>query len=94
MQITLNVKKRETFIIVAVLLLLSAFVYAGSYISSTTKKGHDTDEIGSGAIAGDLNITGTVIAKSDIILDSLPSSNLARNLTALVCSFNSTYCTG
>jgi len=95
MQVTLNIKKRETFVIVIVLLLITIGIgAAGVYINQTSKVGHDANEIGSGTIAGNLVINGTLIAKSDVILAQLPSTNPARNLTKVACLVNSTYCTG
>ena len=95
MQITLNIKKRGTMIIVAVFLMitmmLGAYATVSVYKSSESGVGHNADEIGSGKIAGNLNITGDLVSQSDIVLGT---RFIPVNLTAFICSINSTYCTG
>lgn len=98
MQITLDIKKRETFAIIIILLLiaLGAAVYAITYVNPTNKVGHDASEITYGTIDGDLEISGDLIIASGGGADLLsPPSGISNgSVFSIICNINSTLCNG
>lgn len=98
MQVTLDIKKRETFAIVIILLLIAVGVgvYASTYQNPTTHVGHDLDEVDHGTIDGDLEISGNLVmgpSSGGVYLLS-PPDGINGSVSDIMCNINPTLCTG
>ena len=108
MDIVINIEKKNAFIILGafLLMILAAGVAYATYESPSTGTGHNITDFGPGVLNGDMNITGTITVKGDVIIGGLPETAPYKNLhhikqviqqrdiyfEGVLCELNSTFC--
>jgi hypothetical protein len=89
MEIVINIEKKHAFIILGGLLLLAI---VGIVYAITPDPGHDITDFGPGTIDRDVNITGKITIKGDIIIKGLPENATHKNLIDAICDIEPSLC--